>query len=450
MAEPDEDNEAFYDRLREQGNLHNFAAKYPFLAAKKVMRDERVNLKMVLEPDLFKDEKRMALLRILDGIPLSKEARKDLPTDIGTRYNKGFSDGIASREDEIHNVLSYVIARMLASCYPDPMLINYYCRKEAIRAGRHLGDESGEIIGNIAKQFGLRLNVSMSQEFGPEKRIECKIHMIDYLKKGGELLKNPRFRLKNHVIKNGYLTLTQKKASRFLVEVIDNHIHQGLPAPVNEDIIENLAPYIRDIKTVLDVHKKHSMVEAEVTPSRTPPCMRDLKEKMGEGVNISHFARLALATFYIKLNFTEDNILAIFSAAPDFKEDKTRYQIRHLMGEVGSKGYDPPGCSSMITNGLCKPDKLCNKGKISHPLNYYKVKARLEKTLLKEKKERGEGYLEEIEDISKHVKKSNKYFRYWGMDRISDLIGPILQNLRLEEETSEPSNKKDRRSTQRQ
>ena len=49
-----------------------------------------------------------------------------------------------------------------------------------------------------------------------------------------------------------------------------------------------------------------------------------------------------------------DTIVNLFSNVPDFKEEKTRYQVEHLSGiRIGKEPYMPYNCSSLQTHSVC-------------------------------------------------------------------------------------------------
>jgi DNA primase large subunit len=85
--------------------------------------------------------------------------------------------------------------------------------------------------------------------------------------------------------------------------------------------------------------------------------------------------RFAVVSFLTSLKLSTNDILEIFSRAPDFEEEKTRYQVEHIAGDISSTSYKPPACDKMRTYGLCPSDKIddiCKKKR--HPLSYYKYK----------------------------------------------------------------------------
>jgi DNA primase large subunit len=72
-----------------------------------------------------------------------------------------------------------------------------------------------------------------------------------------------------------------------------------------------------------------------------------------------------------------EQILALFSTSPDFREDLASYQIDHITGRSSGLEYLPPECRTMKTNGVCfNPDSLCKREWMTHPLTYYRVKGK--------------------------------------------------------------------------
>jgi DNA primase large subunit len=90
--------------------------------------------------------------------------------------------------------------------------------------------------------------------------------------------------------------------------------------------------------------------------------------------------RFALVSFLNSLQLNTNEILKLFSNAPDYQEDRTRYQVEHITGTSSSISYKSPGCDKMRTYGICPVDKmddLCRR--IRHPISYYSAKWKTEK-----------------------------------------------------------------------
>jgi DNA primase large subunit len=98
-------------------------------------------------------------------------------------------------------------------------------------------------------------------------------------------------------------------------------------------------------------------------------------------------ARFTLTTFMINVGISTDDVLKLFSNVADFDEGKTRYQVEHIAGLIGSKTrYTPPKCDVLRSFGICI-ENGANCGRIRHPLKYYQNKAR--ELMRKTRKDRG-------------------------------------------------------------
>jgi DNA primase large subunit len=86
--------------------------------------------------------------------------------------------------------------------------------------------------------------------------------------------------------------------------------------------------------------------------------------------------RFAMAAFLLNIGTNEEDLLKMFKTFSDFDEQIARYQVEHIAGKRGSRRkYTAPNCPTMRTHGICvNPDELC--ASITHPLTYYRRKAR--------------------------------------------------------------------------
>ena len=87
---------------------------------------------------------------------------------------------------------------------------------------------------------------------------------------------------------------------------------------------------------------------------KLPPCMKDILAAIQAGENVPHMGRFALVSFLNSLQLSTNEILKIFSNAPDYQEDRTRYQVDHITGASSSTSYKSPGCEKMRTYGICE------------------------------------------------------------------------------------------------
>jgi len=132
---------------------------------------------------------------------------------------------------------------------------------------------------------------------------------------------------------------------------------------------------------VLSYRKKlEAAPVGKLSIDKLPPCLKTILSSIQAGENVPHMGRFALVAFLSSLKLNTNDILKLFSSAPDYEEDKTRYQVEHITGTSSATSYKSPGCDKMRTYGLCPGrqfDELCKK--ISHPLGYYNKKWRQEK-----------------------------------------------------------------------
>jgi DNA primase large subunit len=108
---------------------------------------------------------------------------------------------------------------------------------------------------------------------------------------------------------------------------------------------------------------------------KLPPCLKSILAAIQSGENVPHMGRFALVAFLSSLKLNINDIMKLFSSAPDFEEDKTRYQVEHITGNISSTKYTPPGCDKMRTYGICPTeeiDEICKRKR--HPMSYYRAK----------------------------------------------------------------------------
>jgi len=271
-------------------------------------------------------------------------------------------------------LLSYPIARMMAVCIEDVYFKRRYALGEAIHAYRNLINEPIPFLLTIAKEF--KLNVSYEDEIN-----RLSVHFTDYLHYAPTRYKE--WKMINRNMKDGFIRISQKDLARLIQEVLRERINEELDnRACNKVIYNTFSSDIKRIQNSVMMHRK----KIEATPvgkldiNKLPPCMKDILAAIQSGENVPHMGRFALVAFLSSLKLNTNNILKLFSRAPDFEEEKTRYQIEHITGSTSATSYTPPGCEKMRTYGICPVDKidnLCKKKR--HPLSYYKAKWKEEK-----------------------------------------------------------------------
>lgn len=331
------------------------AARYPFLkeSAEFAMENHADLDALITSPSYAKARER-GRQRVLDALERNEVSYTPLMTDY----------------DRLIEVMSYPYARMLVSQVEDRFLTKRYALSEAVRMNKLL---SGESHGTL---------ISVSDELGVEATADADhiVHMkfTDYLMLSSRL-KSIDWKLINSDIDHGIVRLPQEKFSRLMQNALQDKIESELPLKTPDEFVKYMVKDVEAIRFALEEVKKNmSPTRGEAMRNDyLPPCIVHILDASRNGLNLPHSARFAIVTFLHALGLDYDGIIKVFSESPDFDEEKSMYQIKHITGELsGTEGYSPPECKTMKTNGLCyAPDEICAKEWMNHPLSYYRFKS---------------------------------------------------------------------------
>ncbi|MEF8834929.1 MAG: DNA primase large subunit PriL [Candidatus Thermoplasmatota archaeon] len=327
-------------------------AKYPFLEkAKEYIKDKGPSFEELIQDELWGETRKRGKDRVLQTLSEGRVEIRNIEEEI-------------EQEEEL---FSYPIARMLVSSVGDDYLLRRYTLGEAERVSDELSREEDQIILKLASRLG----------FDADKGEDgFTIHFADYLE-NTERLRSPGWKLVNQDLREGRVYLGKRKFVRILKERVSSVISEGLPAATSESILKRFDSELKEIKEELESVKTRmeDFDMGEVETDLFPPCIKKLLAGQKEGENLSHEGRFALTAFMKKVGLSEDEIIDIFREAPDFDVDMASYQIQHIIGEISGTEYNPPGCDTMKTNGICfDPDSLCEQDWMTHPLSYYSIK----------------------------------------------------------------------------
>jgi len=335
-------------------------SKYPFLKSSKAyVKDNEISIDELLDDPLY-ERARMIGVERLDNAFKNR--------DVGNRNP-------VTESECIMELLSYPIARMIAVCIDDNYFKRRYALGEAYNAYKSLINESSDFLLKISKEF--KLNVKYLDDVN-----KFSIHFTDYLRNAPTRYKE--WKMINRGIQNGYIKISQKDMARLLQEALRNRINNELDSrKCNRTVNKTFSSDIKRIQNSVMMHRKK--IEAapvgKLDVNKLPPCMKDILASIQAGENVPHMGRFALVAFLNSLRFDSKDILKLFSTAPDFEEERSRYQVEHICGSISATKYTPPGCEKMRTYGICPVDKidsLCKK--VWHPSNYYKAKWKEEKS----------------------------------------------------------------------
>jgi len=334
-------------------------SKYPFLDdAKKYVKDNELSVSEILDDPLYERA------RVI-GIERLDNAFKN--RDVGNR-------SLVTQTDHIMELLSYPISRMIAVCIGDNYFKRRYALGESVHAYKNLLNEDITFLLFISKEFCI--NVKHDEEAN-----KLSIHFIDYLSYAPTRYKE--WKMINREMKDGYIKITQKDLARLIQEALRARINEELDnRNCNQTIFKTFSNDIQRIQNSVMMHRKKIQAApvGKLDIKKLPPCMKDILASIQAGENVPHMGRFALVAFLNTLKLSTNDILKLFSTAPDYEEERTRYQVEHIQGKISSTAYKAPGCDKMRTYGICpvnKMDDLCKKKR--HPLGYYNAKWREEK-----------------------------------------------------------------------
>jgi len=329
-------------------------SKYPFLnASKKYVTENNLSIQELLNDPLYERARTRGLER-LDNAFKSR--------DVGDR-------SLVTDTDCIMELLSYPISRMIAVCIEDVYFKRRYALGEAVHAYKSLINEPTSYLVDIVKEFSL--NVKYFDDTN-----KLSIYFVDYLRNAPTRYK--QWKMINRDMEKGYISISHKDLARIIQEALRHRINDELDnRSCDKSIYKYFSSDIIRIQNMVMMHKKNieTVPIGKLDNKKLPPCIRNILSAVQAGENVPHMGRFALVSFLHSLKLSNKEILQIFSTAPDFEEEKTRYQVEHITGSISSTSYKPPGCDKMRTYGICpveEIDELCKKKK--HPLSYYTAK----------------------------------------------------------------------------
>lgn len=285
-------------------------------------------------------------------------AKERIIQAIDGEIKKSFGDDILAEVE----LFSYPLARLFISCIGDYYLIRRYALVEAKAAYARMKSEPPEFLEEVGKEFGIHCTIQGN---------ELQMHFTDYLRFASRM-GDPKWKLANRRLEKSYVLMTKEEFARLLQEAIREKIQASLPVEVPEGVRESLSSHIEEIKRHLEKRKSEFKIDefAKIDSECFPPCIRHMLVAVQSGQNLAHSARFALTSFLSNIGMNADQIIDIYRVLPDFDEEKTRYQVQHILGSSGT-AYTAPSCATMATYGNCVgKEALCEK--VSHPLSFYR------------------------------------------------------------------------------
>ncbi len=331
-------------------------AKYPFLQeAQEYIRELGFTIDDIAQPEFS---------------PVLDRAEK--------RLEEALAKGRLSLEvvDERTEILSFPVSNLILSLTGEERARRRFALAEAKRAYEMLRFEPPEKLEQIATgtfQWKLkRVDTQLGKRF-----YDFAVGLTDFLRNSVHL-KEPKWKLPNRVLDHGLVYTTREETSRLLEEeirtrIVDRSARPPLqtPPPLQTKVEQARGLIVK----WLGLPTSYELPKVPV-PEAMPPCILHLIDELGDGKNVAHMGRFALASFLTNIGTDQEEVVRLFKPATDFSERMTRYQVEHIAGKRGGRTkYTCPMCTTLKTHGVCyKPDLVCST--IRNPLSYYKKQAR--------------------------------------------------------------------------
>ncbi len=276
------------------------------------------------------------------GIPLTSELVERAEARLKSALLKAEIPRLGStlETELIASIASYAASRMMLSAMKNRFLTGRHAVAEAKRASAYLNSDTDANLERVASRLGLRfagngVPVSDFVRFMPRT--------YDY-------------KLVNRKLKNGIVSVNRHERVRLTEEAIRKSLEASLPVGI--EVPAQIKESAERIKAQLP---KEEVAEIEIERGNFPPCIKKLLEDLGIGENLGHTSRWVLAAYLLKAKVPKEDIIKLFSSAPDFDLETTRYQVEY----IAKKGYSVPTCASMDSYGICVAN--CHVGS---PLRY--------------------------------------------------------------------------------
>jgi DNA primase large subunit len=316
--------------------------------------------------------------RNIDPLELTRPELTPILERAMDRIREGVFQGRISADltQEDVDILAYPTALMLISSVGDDRTRRRYALAEAKRAYELLRYETPEKLLQIATaSFGW--DAKLVERSVGDTHFEFALQFTVYIRNAARI-HDLKWKLVNRVLTEGYVLLPREDFARLLEEEVQSRVLERT-ADTTVELPTELAKRVDPLRSMLKARSQHLAADEmphAVMASAMPPCMKNLLSLLQTSKHISHMGRFAMAAFLLNIGTSEDDLLKMFKAFSDFDERIARYQVEHIAGKRGSRRkYTAPNCATMRTHGVCvNPDELC--GTITHPLTYYRRKAR--------------------------------------------------------------------------
>jgi len=302
-----------------------FASHFPFSAeARAYVREQKLQLDAAALAD--------GEARIKEG--LTSGALKLVQADIET----------AQRQQ----IMAYAASRFILSAWANRWAHRRMAVAESKRAHDYLQGSADIRAGYLLKLAGA-FGMELVQTLGTGDSSE-KTYSLPFWQYLPNAPRDVHYKLANMPLAAGRVTVSAHQAMRMTEEAVRHRLEEPMAAMA--EMPPELKPIIERLSALIP---KESVAASKIEQKDFPPCIQKLLSDLARSINVPHLGRLALAVYLIRAGLDDEKICAIYSSAPDYDADTTRYQVEYTR----KKAYSMPSCTTMDSWGVCVAQCRC-------------------------------------------------------------------------------------------
>ena len=236
-------------------------------------------------------------------------------------------------------VFAYAASRFILSAWPNLYIKQRMAVIESKLARYFLERDSLDNLGMVCRELGINFVFDYNHYF---------LKVFDYLNYHPS---DKNYKLFYVNLNNGFVKLSKNQFNRVLEEAIRKRL-ENFPKITNYP--KEVDAIIKEMETKFIPKKDISALN--IRAEDFPPCIKKLIDQLTSSHNVPHTGRVTLAIYLSRAGMSNEQIQKIFSYAPDFNPDITKYQIEFIR----RKNYNMPSCKLMESYGLCIAECKCN------------------------------------------------------------------------------------------
>ena len=348
-------------------------ARYGFLPQskeyiKKLLEENDITIEQLIDAPWLEDIRARGRIRLVESITHKGNIKSSEIIDLSTEIGK------------MTECLSFLYAMLIICASFDERLLGRWIEGESSRADYLLGADNQNFM-LIAKTY-----LSDIKENKDENGVSVYwIPISDFIELCPKISGN-YWRLINRSVKDGWVCMnpgvgetSMQRTSRLLKERIRENLNAICIKRMEKMDDEFAALFSSSVERIVGLFServREEMPMSATTRNEWPPCFELAVSELNQGINVNHTGRVFLAAISRSMGFSQEEVLAFFSNAPDYNAETSGYQIN----QIYEREYTPHGCSALKTGARCPVQKgdnsLCDQEWMTHPLKYLRAKQR--------------------------------------------------------------------------